>query len=55
MQLTRRMIVIPLIVLLLLHHRYIHRDDLTGVAQWFQIEDIMNHETWIVAGFAFLL
>ena len=36
-----------MIILLLLHHRYIHRNDKdkTGLQKWFQLRDVKNHET----------
>lgn len=42
----------PLIIAgaLVAHHRYIHRDDprLSETDKIFQINDIRNHETWVI-------
>ena len=37
-------------VVILLHHRYKHANDpMTNIDKWFQVSDVSNHETWIVA------
>lgn len=43
-------ILLTLIIIFLIHHRYKHRNDLDKMEmdKWFQISDILNHETWIV-------
>jgi hypothetical protein len=35
---------------LIIHHRYDHRDDprLNDFEKWFQIDDVRNHETWVL-------
>lgn len=37
-------------VVILMHHRYKHANDpMTDIDKWFQVSDVSNHETWIVA------
>ena len=35
---------------IVLHHRYIHKDDdrLNEVEKFFQVSDVQNHETWVL-------
>lgn len=41
---------IVIAVCILVHHRYKHANDpMSDVDKWFQVSDVSNHETWIVA------
>lgn len=42
-------VLLLMVVCILAHHWVKHRNDLRGISRMFQISDVENHETWVVA------
>lgn len=43
-----RIIIISLFVITIIIHHFMKHKRLSGLDRWFQLSDIMNHESWVL-------